>query len=36
VAGKPGLVFEHIFETLVSGRVFPDEEFRRTTIIQEP
>ncbi|WP_275099779.1 alpha/beta hydrolase [Sedimenticola hydrogenitrophicus] len=35
VAGTPGLVFEHIFETLVSGRVFPDEEFRRTTIIQE-
>ncbi|WP_260292809.1 alpha/beta hydrolase [Sedimenticola hydrogenitrophicus] len=35
VAGKPGLVFEHIFEALLSGRVFPDEEFRRTTIIRE-
>lgn len=35
VAGKPGLVFEHIFDTLLSGRVFPEEEFRRTTIIRE-
>lgn len=33
--GKPGLVFEHIFAALISGRVFPDEEFRRTTIIKE-
>ncbi|WP_029134196.1 alpha/beta hydrolase [Sedimenticola selenatireducens] len=33
--GQPGLVFEHIFETLISGRVFPDDEFRRTTIIRE-
>ena len=31
--GKPGLVFDHIFETLCSGRVFPEDEFRRTTII---
>lgn len=34
--GKPGLVFKHIFETLSSGRVFPEDEFRRTTIIRAP
>lgn len=34
--GKPGLVFEHIFETLRTGRVFPEDEFRRTTIIRLP
>lgn len=33
--GQPGLVFEHIFETLLSGRVFPEDEYRRTTIIRE-
>lgn len=33
--GQPGRVFEHIFDTLVSGRVFPEDEFRRTTIIRE-
>lgn len=33
--GKPGLVFDHIFATLLSGRVFPEDEFRRTTIIRE-
>jgi len=33
--GKPGLVFDHIFATLLSGRVFPDDEFRRTSIIRE-
>jgi len=33
--GVPGLVFDHIFASLVSGRVFPEEEFRRTTIITE-
>ena len=33
--GQPGLVFEHLFSALTSGRVFPDEEFRRTTIIKE-
>ncbi len=32
--GQPGLVFEHIFAALKSGRVFPDDEFRRTTIIK--
>ncbi len=35
VKGEPGLVFEHIFAALVSGRVFPDDEFRRTMIISE-
>lgn len=33
--GKPGLVFNHIFECLCSGRVFPDDEFRRSTIIKK-
>jgi esterase/lipase superfamily enzyme len=33
--GEPGLVFDHIFDTLQSGRVFPEDEFRRTTIIKE-
>ena len=32
--GKPGKVFDHIFATLESGRVFPEDEFRRTTIIK--
>lgn len=34
--GQPGLVFQHIFDTLLSGRVFPDDEYRRTSIIKEP
>ncbi len=33
--GKPGLVFDHIFECIQSGRVFPDDETRRTSIIRE-
>lgn len=33
--GEPGLVFQHIFDTLVSGRVFPEDENRRRTIIRE-
>ena len=33
--GKPGLVFKHIFETLRVGRAYPDDEFRRTSIIKE-
>lgn len=33
-AGKPGVVFDHIFDTLLKGRVFPDDEFRRTTILR--
>ncbi len=34
-AGQPGVVFDHIFAALESGRVFPEAEFRRTTIIRE-
>lgn len=34
--GNAGLVFEHIFSALLSGRVFPEDEFRRTTIIRLP
>ncbi len=33
--GEPGRVFEHIFDVMESGRVFPEEEFRRSTIIRE-
>ena len=33
--GKPGLVFEHIYTCLKSGRVFPEDEMRRSTIIRE-
>ena len=32
--GSPGLVFEHIFECILAGRVFPEDEFRRSTIIR--
>lgn len=33
--GQPGVVFDHIFEALLSGRVFPDDQFQRATILQE-
>lgn len=33
--GKPGLVFEHIYSCLKSGRVFPEDELRHSTIIRE-
>jgi len=33
--GKPGLVFEHIYRCLKTGRVFPEDELRRSTIISE-
>ena len=33
--GQPGVVFDHIFATLLSGRAFPDEEKRKTTILKE-
>jgi esterase/lipase superfamily enzyme len=33
--GTPGEVFNHIFSCLLSGRVFPDDEERRMTIIRE-
>ena len=33
--GTPGLVFNHIFECLLSGRVYPDDEYRRSSIIRQ-
>lgn len=30
-----GKVFEHIFSCLISGRVFPDDEYRRSSIIHD-
>ncbi len=33
--GEPGKVFEHIWGTLMTGRVYPnDNSFRRTSIIR--
>lgn len=32
---KPGLVFEHIYNCLKTGRVFPEDDFRRSSIIRE-
>lgn len=34
-AGQPGVVFDHIFECLRTGRVFPEDEARRSTILRE-
>jgi len=31
--GEPGVVFDHIFETLLTGRVFPNDEFRKSSIL---
>jgi esterase/lipase superfamily enzyme len=31
--GSPGKVFDHIWGTLMTGRVFPEDEFQRTSII---
>jgi esterase/lipase superfamily enzyme len=31
--GEPGAVFDHIFKTLLSGRVFPSDEFRKSSIL---
>ncbi len=33
--GKPGKVFDHIWGTIMTGRVFPDDEFRRSSIIRD-
>ena len=33
--GKPGVVFDHIFECLRTGRVFPEDPERRTTVLRE-
>jgi len=32
--GTPGKVFEHIFACLSSGRVYPDDEYRRSSIVK--
>lgn len=32
--GAPGEVFKHIFACVVSGRVFPDDEYRRSSIVK--
>ena len=34
--GTPGVVFDHIFSTLLSGRVFPSDEFRKSSILALP
>jgi esterase/lipase superfamily enzyme len=34
--GEPGVVFNHIFETIVTGRVFPSDEFRKSSILALP
>lgn len=31
--GQPGVVFDHIFQTILTGRPFPTEEFRKSTIL---
>lgn len=36
INGKPGVVFDHIFETLLTGRVFPTDEFRKSSILALP
>ena len=33
--GRPGVVFEHLFECLRNGRVFPQDEARRSTILRD-
>ncbi|MEQ6916764.1 alpha/beta hydrolase [Halomonas aquatica] len=35
VYGEPGVVFLHLFASLRSGRVFPEDETRRMTILRE-
>lgn len=36
VPGVPGVVFDHLFDCLLSGRVFPEDERRRSTILRDP
>ncbi len=31
---SPGVIFEHIYEVIQKGRVFPSEEKRRTVILR--
>ena len=35
-SGEPGVVFDHIFQTLLTGRVFPSDEFRKSSILALP
>lgn len=35
IKGRPGRVFEHMYNCLKSGRAFPEDELRRSTIIRE-
>lgn len=35
-SGEPGVVFKHIFNCMLSGRVFPRDEFRKTSILELP
>jgi hypothetical protein len=30
------VVFDHIFETILTGRVFPSDEFRKSSILTLP
>lgn len=34
--GQPGVVFDHIFQTIVTGRVFPQDEKRKSSILELP
>lgn len=34
--GQPGKVFDHIWQTLMTGRVYPEDEARRSSIIRGP
>ena len=34
--GHPGVVFDHIFETVLTGRVFPNDESRKSSILELP
>lgn len=33
--GEPGKVFSHIFAIMENGRVFPEDQFKRATIIKD-
>ncbi|MDN5869783.1 MAG: alpha/beta hydrolase [Nitrococcus sp.] len=33
--GEPGVVFQHLFNSLRSGRVFPEDESRRATVLRD-
>jgi hypothetical protein len=34
--GGPGVVFDHIFASVLTGRVFPSDEFRKSSILALP